>query len=562
MIRDVKKAQTSGVWFSNSSISFDGLEREVGDVILVGLSLSPSAFERSRFGERRYDFIAPEGWTHLEDSEFGQPSLPEHGYVFMRVVTDPTEAIVFSITQDNQLLEIGDADQITLRGVAISVSEIDEERPLNGSYMTSSLVNPLDLTVTRANSKGFLFSFLTQGEIYHPDYTALNSPPKIKLEVAEYTTRGFAGNPTFEANNAIAARCLVALSPSAASPEDPRPESGTGFGIGYPETDITNPLTLKSYRLNEANELELVDDDVACVACAVSFDGIGNCIGGTLVLATSLVRSGLRVEPFGRFYELYLNEVGRELGFIVESTPRLWYSGLLGAFAQRHPGLGFFQAPIVGLFDLVQDGAILGQNNPQKPPFIIDSRNYNAGVSVEIVPGTVDDFMTWGNFMSQTYSGIPDAFYGVGADRVFTRGTPKDVTPLILDASLYQPEVAESGQTDYCTGYYVVPENKEELISVYVNRDDIGSNIPEKVVSTEFSGAGEAIIPSGFHMPIWQTQSFEFYYPGILIPPVLCVNLPGGKQQYASEVQVVIAESGKQIQTRVRTQSLVFRGDS
>ena len=560
MIRDFSKQQSFGIWFSNSIISFNELEREVGDVVLVGLSVSPSAFERSRFGERRYDFIAPEGWTHLEDAEFGQPSSPEHGYVFMKTIADPAEAITFSIVQDNQLLRLGDTDQITLRGIAVSVSEVDVERPLNGSYMTSNLVNPLDLTVTRANSKGFLFSFLAQGQLYHPDYTLLDALPKLSLEVAEYSTRGFAGNPTFEANNAIAARCLIALSPSAASSEDPKPESGTGFGIAYPEVDITNPLTLKSYRLNELNELELVDDDVACVACAVSFDGIGNCIGGTLVLATSFTRLGLKVEPFGRFYELYLSRVERDSGFVVENTPELWYSGLLGAFAQRHPGIGFFQAPIMGLFDLVKDGAMLGQNNPQKPPFLIGSRNYNAGVSVEIVPGTVDDFMTWGQFMEQTYSGIPDAYYGVGSDRIFTRGTPKDASAVVIDAGLYQPEIAESGQTDYCTGYYVVPEDKEELITVFATRSDIGANIPEKVVSTEFSGTGEPVVPSGFHMPIWQAQSFEFFYPGILIPPALCINLPGGKQQYVSEAQVMIAENGRQIQTKVRTQSLIFRG--
>lgn len=560
MFVDGVSKKRSGLWFSNGLLELAMPTHQQGDVLFVALTINPSSFERSRFGERYYRFIIPETFTYVTDIEYGQKTEPAHALVMYRELTDSEpNSYLFAIKQTNELLNTGNNDVVTLTGIASVYRGFDVKRLINDKQSTEQLYESLLVNTTRQQCQALMFTYKYQGTLTHNSLTLRESQDDLQLEDGIIPNKGAITPYDYTANNAIAGRTLLALAPSSFGGEDDPPTSGTGVGVVYPETSFRKPLILTSYELNQDNELVEVDDFVQCIAASVKFNSLGACIGGTLNLASNQTRRGLQLKPYSRIFDLSLIQIATINGFVTEIGTEVWYRCLLGSFPKIHPGKGFYQLPVLGLYQLVKNGFTYGQTNPIKPPFITEKGNYNDGIGTDYTAGTVDDYETWDKYFKKIYKGVTQAEWGVGYDSRFVRGRPQDASPLVIDARQYNATPAESSENEYITAYFVKPDDETQPVVYADERTDLPSIIPERGIQAELNGSGLPIIPEGFTLPVAQEQSFEFSYPGILIPPVLVTNLPNGKQQYVSQANVRLELNGTRVETKVRTENLILR---
>jgi hypothetical protein len=553
-VRSFSKGGSSGNYSQTGVFSLQRpFNLEAGDVMLAAVAVSPRVFAQNQNEGRFYHPETPTGWRYLSSVTTADSEL----FVFMRVAeANEPDDYTFTITQKVNGVGI-DSDPIkVLRGI-IAYAGVDAQKTVNALRTSDFTGDALQVVTTRQDCRLVLFS-LAVGEgadvnaQTFTEWIGVDNVSGAHLQVAD-TLQIPAGSSGVEAitSKGRVSRIMLALKPADARPEEPvevaPPEQGSGAGLYEPEP--TRTLGLRSFRIENGAFVEEAEP-IRPVAIDVTYNGIGACTGGSMQFVQNP-----QWRPYSRVLELFYQP--RIDGVLY---PEVTYYACLVGVPEQDVNPEKIKQNVKGLFQIVAGQPISTDAYPQLPPVWNDAVILFAGTPVQVAPGSKDIWQTWTEFLGKLTADHPDCHYGVGRDRTFVQGRPQDGNFITIDA--LAPEVTNINPSqyvvnDYVTHFWLTPDADTDPVATFGVRSDLNTLVPRKTVTAQKDGSGTLELPAGLNAPVYEIGSYTLKVKGLLIPPALVTNLPGGVSQFVAGSRFVVA--GGQAYSEIHTQALPRR---
>lgn len=524
---------------------------ELDDFMLAAVTVSPRAFDRTQNEGRFYYPATPEGWRYVSSVTTQDSEL----FVFYKVAANEPPSYTFNITQDIRGVPL-DADPLSVLVGIVTYQGVDANKPINALRTSDFVSERLQVVTTRQNCRIVLASLAIGSD---PDVNADSyrewvgvQTDSAHLQIADDTlsAAGASGVESITSTGRVS-RVMLALKPQLAQDgealEVAPPLQGSGAGL-YERTP-TRVLGLNAYRL-EGGVLTPEEEPVRPVAIDVTYNAIGACTGGSM----QFVQNPLW-RPYSRVLELFYSPRIDQ----VLQPPVRYYACLVG-LPQQDVNPEKIKQNVLGLYQIVKGQPIGTDSTPALPPVFSEATVLFAGSPVSITPNSKDVWQTWGQFLDKLTSSHPTCHYGVGRDRRYIQGRPQDGNAVVINARapvVTNINPSEYVVNDYATHYYLPPDGDSDPVTVFGVRSDLDDLTPRKTVQTDTDGSGSPVLPNGFNVTPYEIGSYTLRIKGLVIPPALITNLPGGVSQYAAGSRFVV--SGGQAYSEIHTQALPNR---
>ncbi len=558
----------------------------VNDVLLVAVSLARHKWVRNIYptypSARRYNVNTPTGWQFQGRATTADSFNAYYGalWVFLRQI-DGTEGstVTFPISQvvndtaDVNLVATATAvaytNVATGQPVGTEVLTWDDVRPAGFTGGGSGgggtfYVNRIEVTYTGTALLEFVMAFKGNGVVptltidvgttevaqtgvaltAARNYNASNQPFEVQAQQDRIATgRRIVGPgeypaPTFTTNGDTDTWVQLGLTDIIHSNTDPPPAPGspgtTGSGALIPERDVIDPLITTLWDVSGGALVETEDETVALqvISCALTFNGLGVCTGGTIVYPA---RPGYN--PLGRVVRLAVDAAGL-------STP-IWYSAL-PVDVQYDAGL--WRVELVGLWALRSRGRIATSGTggtfqvdlPTVPDVTVGDLILDEGSGVTIEENTLDELTAWDTYLAEKFDRFTDAGWGVGPDLIYAQGRPAQAGYVVIDATT-QAGLLTVKAVGFVEPPYITEWGALDSVPNLVESTRTLPALTPRIVAQSRVDSGNALLePNGASLPPYAGPSYRLTYAGIAIPPFLITDLPDGLSQYVAGAEVQI----------------------
>lgn len=530
---------------SGSSFSFGELSVSVpegaqaGDVLVVAAHLPKSEFAIRGDVGRFYTLVSPGAdWETLGIVTYRKNNNKVVLAAYLYVIpTEVPDTVTVSIRRE--VSGVADvADQISLDVAVACYRGVDNDRPFQAVTGTANANEAISFAVLRPPAT------VVQASVDGVSATLNERFSVGPLRIAEglEPEQGRSSLYALTADGA-AGRLIVALNPAVETPDtDPVPTEGTGVGRLL---EPRNPLLVTSDRLQD--DVFVADATPTVLGAELVFDALGSCMGGSVLFTDDPLW-----EPYTRRVQVWFDTA--------DGIAQLYFTAINLETSERG---GIYQTTLMELSKLWLDAPVHLDDYPTHVT-ITETLDLNAGLVVDRIPGTINEFETWRRFLKKRYERVPEAFYGVGAEGRYIQGRPQDAAPLTIDAALYpDPNPIAANLTPYVSEYYVAPNDETASVTLTGIRNDLPTLAPKRIVEVDAAPAG-ADVPPEFSLPISEPPSYEIVIADrIAIPPFKVVNLPNGETQYVSGARVRITPDtggGAKLVSTIRTRTLPYPG--
>ena len=539
---DATNATIAGIAPNVNALRMTPSNVQDGDVHLAVIALEPSDDANGTFTIK-----TPSGWTFVSTAV----TAGVRGFIFVRAQNSDSEQ-VFQVGKP----KLSDSD-VTVWGALLTYRGVDPDRPLNAHVTADDIQDNPQLIVTREDC-WLVYALLHVGGSASTALTQRTAftgatPSLVGLHVADevLTDQGATGSRTVTAAGANPLlQLLVALNPleTIAQVEDAPPTTGAGAGAYYPDVNDALRVTVKK----EEGGVLVVDNDAPQVySCQLSFNGIGACVGGSV-----LILDKPEWQRFARVMQFRLNLLNKP-----NNDEYHWYTALVDSpKRKRSPYWDVYDLKLVGLDELFLQAPVRLDSFPTVAGVIDAHRNLNRGIEQPRAANTTDELLTWRELLTKRFDGVDEAAFGVGYDYIYVQGRPSDGTPVIISAldALDAPTEKEYEPEQFVTQTY-----DPNAPTVIYERPDARLLTPRRIAAGETHDS--VFIPAqGFRAPFGFARSYELTVSGVAIPPIIVTDLgDDGISQYASAAVVTqtASEDGSEatVSTKIVTQVLDYR---
>lgn len=378
------------------------------------------------------------------------------------------------------------------------------------------------------------------------------------LDIADFltTTKGtFSIDYSATGESPIA--IVLSLIETSAQSTDPKPTGSspaiTGRGYIEWEEDITNPLEVELWKVNDAGNLAVTtsDNDPVCTRGVFNFDGIGNCLEGEAYFTQPIVFA-----PFEAVLRLKLSSSNLD-------PSEYWYTGLISNVEKVNRSL--WRTDLVGLFELNRYDKIgASPTFPTLTGIYPNKLNLFEGNVIPVTANTADEWQSWQVYLERKFDLWPDINFGVGTDLKYCQGRPRDGNPVNVSYTANKRRIHLKAERysipDYATSWFF-DTGTTLTASDYGDRTDASALTPKRVTTTTKDGAGNLILPVGGQIPFYLERSNILTFQALVKPPIKVNNIPdaGGQLAVASRVTITSGSgSAARVVSEVMTGALPY----